>query len=1526
MPFNVPSDIKTQLNNTEIGGIFYLVEIIQENNTRRISERLISVGEEPEAGARRVSETYAFLPSEDGFVYQVDDEQPGVLHKVDRDTMTSTDSLNLTVDVVGGMCEDDTYIYCFGYNVSDNFEAACRVLKADFTTIDTLALPDKNFVRGVSIDVSGGYIYYIPRSNSSGINYSPNIMLRRVLISDFATIEGLTIDDGEPTWSKFANYTKVDGTYVYLTTNLSGFTPFNQYEIFRITKSSFTLADILIVDTGLSTDIASSISDMTQDDNNVYVAFNDFDPFDPVTPSLGITTIEKAGFTVADTDYYTYTPTGTASFVAMSQLANDATHIYASLNNDPGQIAKILKSTMAVSDLITLAEDEDNANLLQLGEAVDGCQEIFVRTLFDESHAFEPKLVKLWYCVPTEEYEPRLLGITGLQSSVQESTTVEIKIANADQEITNWDREESFLGAKVNIYEYVQAVDGTYVGRYLKWSGIADEMTDINWEDATLPAYSGPVTMRLDIPKRFASSQCAHVFGNVPSSTTEIVDSAYTTRNFEGFECPYQRISTVGFVGEVDGTINNSSNPVTFNVVLADSADGAKFARTDYIRIDDEILMVSEIPDDPVADVQEITCVRAQRGTTIASHADEAVVKFADCQRTWEACHRRGMRGNNSADTFSGTSRNYFGGFPLISASTTTGTILYLPRIGRVSTKRTTKVSVAGPESVLGDPIPLVYGNALVTEPILYVVSDQKEYLTTGWLLCEGVLATNNTNDTLNSDRLYAFGGYDGNGGTENIFVNGKRRHDFQANFGIEVWTGDSDRNPPTTAGFFSNVDVPEFSDDKLAFWGTAWLLIKVTKDSNDEVDINSPISGEMEIKYGRIVRVYTDAPTGEQTANDPTLFTRKATTNPAWVLLDVETSKRAGGSADYRSFNIQSFIDLADHCDELVFDTTSPADEVPRFTFNGVINTKRSFQDYERAICLGMYATPPFIGIDGKLRVKALKKENPVSGEVPLFTDNSETVSERNILWENGHSTLSKSRKSILEIPNRIVVNYMFKDADGKFCRTTGMLEDQFIQKKIGEALGDNSIRVVTKTVDLIGTMTDDEAARVATLILNAGEFAAGGLYNNQIIQFKTFYRTSNDLTIGDVIEVESDLLDPAAGEQFYRVVEIKDEQSIVETGGIIFYRTVVATVHTDDLYEDFTGGLTRMTTVSTGTPNDGLAPPVTGASVSAAGAYDANNQPVARLTFTYTNPDPIENFKQVSIWSSPLTTPGSPYNAGSNPATGDWRHIVDINNESAQVDYPISGDYEVFAFVSTNLNGVTPHPDTRNADDSAFFYPRDDVQIQGITDVLPAPTFTVDNANHTITLTIDPYTGDDAILFKHFNIYRHTTSTFGSATLIASISGTTYVDTSAVSNTTYYYWVTGVSFLDVESTEDGPESTSFTFSYTAQYSVTGLPPGNTVIPIVVFPHAVTFPANFAGSVGFCVTNPTDGTAVFTVKKNGSTTIGTVSINTSGVFTFATSGGSAQSFSTSDYMTIVTPNPQDSTLSDVMFTLLGAY
>ncbi len=124
------------------------------------------------------------------------------------------------------------------------------------------------------------------------------------------------------------------------------------------------------------------------------------------------------------------------------------------------------------------------------------------------------------------------------------------------------------------------------------------------------------------------------------------------------------------------------------------------------------------------------------------------------------------------------------------------------------------------------------------------------------------------------------------------------------------------------------------------------------------------------------------------------------------------------------------------------------------------------------------------------------------------------------------------------------------------------------------------------------------------------------------------------------------------------------------------------------------------------------------------------------------------------------------------------------------------------------------------------------------------------------------------------------------------------------------------------LQATVNGTAGGAGTVPYDLVCSFVGKPSSGQLVMIFTAPRAVSYPANFAGSVGTLTTNPTS-TAVYTIANNG-TTIGTLSISTGGVFTFATTSGTSKSLAVGDRLTITAPSPQDASLINVGFTMAG--
>ena len=958
-----------------------------------------------------------------------------------------------------------------------------------------------------------------------------------------------------------------------------------------------------------------------------------------------------------------------------------------------------------------------------------------------------------------DTYEARLIESSQLQYAVATSQQVNFKVANVDGAVTTIDQSESFIGNKCELIEYFPDIAQGYV----RWTGFADEISELTTMYAIIPAYSGYPTTRMDAPRRTIQTLCPWFFAGNNSAWVSKTD-------FEGAECPYQRTATIGFFTSLSSAVDGTSNPVVVNV---NGLSGSRYFRNgDYLGIDSEILRVSS-----GGGTNALTCSRAQKSTAIAAHLSGSSVGFEDCQKGYESCKDHGMAGNNSADQWddSGTprNRNYFGGFPVITGQMIgkfRGAVPGLAKIKKLST-----VDFSGNGSAYGAVLPLIYGRNRISDPILLLANAEGDFLLTLWAVGEGLLATNATDDAQTSPiEAYTDGGTPG---SEQIFVNGARRHDPRAGFGVQVQNGQQDQQAPIFTG------ATAYNTDRLGMFGTAFIALRTSIKNNPTIDAtNLAIGGEFEVRYGRVVRQYTTT----------SAYTRKATTNGAWVLLDFETSGR-GLSIDIDRIDIQSYIDLA------AYNSTSVASivdgsSVSRWTFNGAIDTKRPASEIEAAICLSMYCLPPFIGLDGKYKIRHLKSET-LTG-LPLFS--STASSGRNILWDDEGSTLQKSRRSLLTIPNEIRANFVAYE-NSQWIKTQLVVGNEDAQKAVGTAVGDSSIRVISKSVDLLGVTTVDEAARIATLILRAGEFAKGGLDNNLTITFRSPYRDSADLDLGDIFEAEDDKLS-ASTERYFRVIDIQDDMEKTEEGFQII-RIVTATLHSNSIYDDTASSVYQGTRLDPPVSYDKEAPPVTAFTVVEAGAFDNNNRPTTRLTFNYTLPSPLENFGSVVIYRS--------RDSGGSPV-GDWRFVAELFSAGETIEYEITGLTEHFVAMSKNIAGYEPHVDTKVAAGTNK-YPRYSVLVDGLTDTLTAPASPqIYIGSNIVTLTWSPYTSTELKLFKSFRVYRNTVNNLGTATLIDTTDATVWNDPTVAASTVYYYWIKGLSILNVEGTATSALSTT--------------------------------------------------------------------------------------------------------------------
>lgn len=235
---------------------------------------------------------------------------------------------------------------------------------------------------------------------------------------------------------------------------------------------------------------------------------------------------------------------------------------------------------------------------------------------------------------------------------------------------------------------------------------------------------------------------------------------------------------------------------------------------------------------------------------------------------------------------------------------------------------------------------------------------------------------------------------------------------------------------------------------------------------------------------------------------SDPETNVKGYTTNRAWCLLELVANARWGYGQDYPRFDIQSFIDAAEWCDEYVTltDTNGNTFSGVRSTFNAEV-TARAIQQQVKDICTAGRLGIPF-EFEGKDVVVPLKAEDVDNPGIPSFTDEGPN---RNIIYDGVKSSLSWSVVSDEEMTNQWTVN--FDEAANGGVDTQFIFGDQPQQLRAGRAWGDRSKRVINKSQAGYGINSAQEAARFGTSLLYLGPLDSGGILNPFSVKFTTWY-----------------------------------------------------------------------------------------------------------------------------------------------------------------------------------------------------------------------------------------------------------------------------------------------------------------------------------------------------------------------------------------------------------------------------------
>ena len=111
----------------------------------------------------------------------------------------------------------------------------------------------------------------------------------------------------------------------------------------------------------------------------------------------------------------------------------------------------------------------------------------------------------------------------------------------------------------------------------------------------------------------------------------------------------------------------------------------------------------------------------------------------------------------------------------------------------------------------------------------------------------------------------------------------------------------------------------------------------------------------------------------------------------------------------------------------------------------------------------------------------------------------------------------------------------------------------------------------------------------------------------------------------------------------------------------------------------------------------------------------------------------------------------------------------------------------------------------------------------------------------------------------------------------------------------------------------------------YDFQFSMFGkMFESDQVIGQAIALRAVTFPADFAGSVIVAGTLPTELNAIFVVKDDG-VEIGQIAIQSDGNTTYQTTDGTSKAVAAGSILTVEAPSTVDDTLADVQIAIAGS-
>jgi hypothetical protein len=111
--------------------------------------------------------------------------------------------------------------------------------------------------------------------------------------------------------------------------------------------------------------------------------------------------------------------------------------------------------------------------------------------------------------------------------------------------------------------------------------------------------------------------------------------------------------------------------------------------------------------------------------------------------------------------------------------------------------------------------------------------------------------------------------------------------------------------------------------------------------------------------------------------------------------------------------------------------------------------------------------------------------------------------------------------------------------------------------------------------------------------------------------------------------------------------------------------------------------------------------------------------------------------------------------------------------------------------------------------------------------------------------------------------------------------------------------------------------------FPYDIRFAFVSAPTSSQIIDTVLIARGITFSSNLSGSLGRVAINPTS-TFVMELKAND-VTIGSISVSTSGVFTFSTVDGTSKIIAAGTVLTLHAPVTPNAAISNLTMTIYGS-